>query len=36
MGIYASQNYEVPKAESPKELYERLLAYIATHKKKDD
>ncbi|CAF1553574.1 unnamed protein product [Adineta steineri] len=28
-GIYASQNYEVPKAESPKQLYERLAAYLS-------
>ncbi len=35
-GIYASQNYEVPKMESPKELYERLAAYLSSHKKKND
>ena len=35
-GLYASQNYEVPKVESPKQLYERLVSYISTYKKKDD
>ena len=34
-GIYASQNYEVPKAESPKELYERLASYLSSKKKND-
>jgi hypothetical protein len=35
-GMYTSQNYEVPKVESPKELYERVVAYVSTHKKKND
>jgi hypothetical protein len=35
-GIYTSQNYEVPKAESPKQLYERLAAYLSTYSKKND
>ena len=35
-GLYTSQNYEVPKVDSPKQLYERGLAYISTHQKKDD
>ena len=32
-GMYTSQNYEVPKVESPKQLYERLAAYISQYKK---
>ncbi|CAF3435847.1 unnamed protein product [Rotaria sp. Silwood1] len=35
-GVYTSQNYEVPKVDSPKELYERLAAYVSTYKKKSD
>ncbi|UJR26933.1 hypothetical protein I4U23_008241 [Adineta vaga] len=35
-GVYTSQNYEVPKVQSPKELYERLAAYLTSHEKKKD
>lgn len=35
-GLFASQNYEVPKVESPKQLYERAVAYVTSHQKKDD
>jgi len=35
-GMYTTQNYEVPKVESPKELYERLLGYLSAYKKKND
>lgn len=35
-GMYTTQNYEVPKVDSPKELYERLVEYLSTYKKKDD
>ena len=35
-GMYTSQNYEVPKVESPKQLYDRLMAYISDYKKKND
>lgn len=35
-GLYVSQNYEVPKVDSPKDLYERLMAYLSSHKKKND
>lgn len=35
-GMYASQNYEVPKVQSPKQLYERLAAYLSSHEKKND
>ena len=35
-GMYTSQNYEVPKVESPKQLYERLTEYISNYKKKND
>ena len=35
-GIYATQNYEVPKVDSPKELYERFMTYLSSHKKKND
>ena len=34
-GMYTSQNYQVPKVESPKELYERLSTYLSTYKKKE-
>jgi hypothetical protein len=33
-GMYTTQNYEVPKVESPKELYERFVEYLSAHKKK--
>jgi hypothetical protein len=35
-GVYTSQNYEVPKAESPKQLYEHFVAYLSTYSKKKD
>ena len=35
-GLYASQNYEVPKVDSPKQLYERAVAYLSSYQKKDD
>ncbi len=35
-GIYTTQNYEVPKVESPPELYERAKAYIALMKKPEE
>ena len=35
-GLYTSQNYEVPKVESPKQLYERVVTYVTSYKKKGD
>jgi hypothetical protein len=32
-GMYTTQNYEVPKVESPKEYYQRVKAYITLKKK---
>jgi len=32
-GIYASQNYEVPKVGSPKELFQQLSDYLSKYKK---
>jgi hypothetical protein len=34
--MYTNQNYEVPKVQSPKELYERAKAYIALKKKTNE
>jgi hypothetical protein len=35
-GIYTTQNYEVPKIESPKGLYQRAKEYIALKKKSSE
>ncbi len=35
-GIYATQHYEVPKVESPKQLYEQAKVYISSKKKPDE
>ncbi|CAF4868023.1 unnamed protein product, partial [Rotaria socialis] len=35
-GLYTTQNYEVPKVDSPKDLYERFVQYVSTYKKKSD
>ncbi len=35
-GIYTSQNYEVPKVESPKQLYGQMKAYINSKKNPDE
>ena len=35
-GIYTTQNYEVPKMQSPIELYERARAYINSKKKSNE
>ncbi|CAF4193533.1 unnamed protein product, partial [Rotaria sp. Silwood2] len=32
-GMYTNQNYEVPKVESPKDLYERAKTYVTLKKK---
>jgi hypothetical protein len=32
-GLYTNQNYEVPKVQSPKELYGRAKAYMDLKKK---
>ncbi len=35
-GLYTKQHYEVPKVDSPKELYERGKTYIELKKKSDE
>ncbi len=35
-GIYTTQNYEVPKVGSPKELYAHVKDYINSKKKVDE
>jgi hypothetical protein len=35
-GIYTTQNYEVPKIGSPRNLYERAKEYIASKKKSSE
>ncbi len=35
-GMYTTQNYEVPKVGSPKELYARVKDYINSKKKVDE
>ena len=35
-GMYTNQHYEIPKVQSPRELYERAKAYIALKKKSDE
>lgn len=35
-GIYTTQNYDVPKVESPSEFYERMKTYINAKKKNSD
>lgn len=35
-GIYLAQNYEVPKVDEPRELWDKIKNYMDQHKKKKD
>lgn len=35
-GVYLAQNYELPKVDEPKELWEKIKAFSEQYKKKKD